>query len=115
MHSISVRLTLLLTGTPAQYAGYVAQPAPQQVQLITVLDWVGLGVVSLIGVTWLLVEWRTAPRQRDIVRGWRGPPAREGGHPRPPRGRGAGVPAPPPPRPGPPRGERARAPPRPRR
>jgi RsiW-degrading membrane proteinase PrsW (M82 family) len=81
MHSISVLLTLLLTGTPAQYAGYLTQPTPQQVQLITVLDWVGLGIVSLIGITWLLVEWRTAPRMRDTVRGWRVPTARFGVHP----------------------------------
>src|SRR2546429_4468937 len=101
MHSISVRLTLLLTGTPAQYAGYVAQPAPQQVQLITVLDWVGLGVVPLIGVTWLLVEWRTAPRHRDIVRGWRVPTARDSGEPLTNPGGGAWVRPPPPPPPHP--------------
>src|SRR5438874_1423681 len=37
MHSISVLLTLLLTGTPAQYAGYITGPTPQQVRLMTLL------------------------------------------------------------------------------
>jgi protease PrsW len=78
MHSISVLITLLLTGTPAQYAGYITGPTPQQVELMTVLDWAGLAVVSLIGVAWLLVEWRSAPRQPDVARGWRVPTARYG-------------------------------------
>ncbi|OLB78709.1 MAG: hypothetical protein AUI14_12505 [Actinobacteria bacterium 13_2_20CM_2_71_6] len=78
MHSISVLITLLLTGTPAQFEGYLAGPTPQQVELMTVLDWVGLAVVALIGVAWLLVEWRNAPRQQDVVRGWRVPTAHYG-------------------------------------
>jgi hypothetical protein len=78
MRSISVLITLLLTGTPAQYAGYITGPTPRQVELMTVLDWAGLAVVSLIGVAWLLVEWRSAPRQPDVARGWRVPTARYG-------------------------------------
>ena len=78
MHSISVLLTLLLTGTPAQFAGYITQPTPQQVELITVLDWGGLALVSLIGIVWLVAEWRGAPRHSDGARGWRVPTARYG-------------------------------------
>jgi hypothetical protein len=75
MHAISVILTLLLTGTPAQYDllvhGYIAAPTAAQVRLITELDWLGLGVVALIGVVWLVYEWRTAPRWRAPSTAWR--------------------------------------------
>ena len=76
MHSIAVVITLVLTGTPAQYAGYISQPTPAQVQLITLLDWAGLAIVSAIGVGWLLYEWRTAPRRRDPRTAWRVPTSR---------------------------------------
>jgi RsiW-degrading membrane proteinase PrsW (M82 family) len=80
MHAISVFLTLLLTGTPSQYnllsLGYLPQPTPTQVQLITVLDWGGLMVVSLIGIGWLLAEWRRAPRRRPPTTAWRVPTGR---------------------------------------
>ena len=80
MHSISVLVTLVLTGTPAQLAGYITQPTVQQVELITFLDWAGLAVVSVIGIAWLLIEWRSAPRQQDVARGWRVPTARYGAY-----------------------------------
>ncbi len=73
MHAIAVLVTLLLTGTPAQFEGYVTQPTAQQVQLMTAVDWIGLAVVAAIGIGWLLVEWRTAPRRRDPARAWRVP------------------------------------------
>jgi hypothetical protein len=80
MHAIAVFLTLLLTGTPSQYnllsLGYLPQPTPTQVQLITVLDWGGLMVVSLIGIGWLLAEWRRAPRWRPPTTAWRVPTGR---------------------------------------
>jgi RsiW-degrading membrane proteinase PrsW (M82 family) len=78
MHSISVLITLVLTGTPAQFAGYITEPTPQQVELITVVDWAGLALVSVIGIAWLLIEWRNAPRYRDTTRGWRVPTTRYG-------------------------------------
>jgi len=76
IHAISVLITLVLTGTPAQFAGYVTEPTPRQVELITLLDWSGLAVVSAIGVAWLVLEWRSAPRHQDPVRGWRVPTTR---------------------------------------
>jgi len=80
MHAISVVLTLLLTGTPAQYnllvRGYIAQPTDTQLQLITLLDWLGLAVVALIGIVWLVAEWRSAPRRRPPTTVWRVPTAR---------------------------------------
>lgn len=76
MHAIAVLTTLLLTGDPARYAGYLAQPTAAQVQLITAIDWGGLAVVSLIGLTWLTVEWRTAPRRPRPSIAWRIPTTR---------------------------------------
>jgi RsiW-degrading membrane proteinase PrsW (M82 family) len=77
MHAISVVLTLLLTGTPAQYdllvRGYIAQPTSTQLELITMLDWLGLAVVALIGIVWLVTEWRRAPRRRPPTTAWRVP------------------------------------------
>jgi RsiW-degrading membrane proteinase PrsW (M82 family) len=78
MHAISVLVTLVLTGTPAQLAGYITQPTPRQVELITFLDWAGLAAVSVIGIGWLMLEWHNAPRLRDDVRGWRVPTTRYG-------------------------------------
>ena len=80
MHAISVVLTLLFTGTPAQYNllvhGYIAKPTDTQLELITMLDWLGLAVVALIGISWLMAEWRTAPRRRPPTTAWRVPTAR---------------------------------------
>jgi len=70
MHNIVLVLTLLLTegeryqGTPY---GWLVQPSPDQVRLFSVLQWLGLGVVAVVGVVWLVVLWRRAPR---AGRGW---------------------------------------------
>jgi RsiW-degrading membrane proteinase PrsW (M82 family) len=80
MHAISVLITLVLTGTPAQLAGYITEPTTQQVELMTLLDWGGLAVVTAVGVTWLVVEWRNAPRLSETTRGWRVPTERYGTH-----------------------------------
>jgi RsiW-degrading membrane proteinase PrsW (M82 family) len=75
MHAIAVVIALLTTGTPAQYdqlaRGFIAQPTADQVRLITEFDWIGLGVVGLVGVGWLLYEWRSAPRRRTPTTAWR--------------------------------------------
>ncbi|GII20934.1 PrsW family intramembrane metalloprotease [Planosporangium mesophilum] len=77
MHQISVVLTLLLTGAPWQQNllahGYIPRPTETQVQLITVMDWAGLMVVSGIGIGWLLYEWHRAPRARPPAIAWRVP------------------------------------------
>jgi RsiW-degrading membrane proteinase PrsW (M82 family) len=80
MHMVAVILTLLFTGSPWQYnllsLGYIPQPTETQVQLITILDWGGLAVVSLVGIAWLVIEWRTAPRRRTPSTVWRVPTSR---------------------------------------
>jgi RsiW-degrading membrane proteinase PrsW (M82 family) len=80
IHQISVVLTLLLTGTPWQYAvlqrGYIPEPTATQVRLITFLDWAGLMLISMIGVGWLLHEWHRAPRARPPAVSWRVPTGR---------------------------------------
>jgi RsiW-degrading membrane proteinase PrsW (M82 family) len=79
MHSIALLLTLILTGTPAQFQllsrGYQPNPTTAQTQLFTVLSWGGLIVVSLIGVAWLLAVRRAADREARTVL-WRVPLAR---------------------------------------
>jgi RsiW-degrading membrane proteinase PrsW (M82 family) len=79
MHSIALLLTLILTGTPAQFQllsrGYQPNPTAAQTDLFTVLSWGGLIVVSLIGVAWLLAVRRAADREARTVL-WRVPLAR---------------------------------------
>jgi RsiW-degrading membrane proteinase PrsW (M82 family) len=79
MHSIALLLTLIITGTPAQFRllsrGYQPNPTAAQTQLFTVLSWGGLIVVSLIGVAWLLAVRRAADREARTVL-WRVPLAR---------------------------------------
>ena len=79
MHSIALLLTLIITGTPAQFQllsrGYQPNPTAAQTQLFTVLSWGGLIVVSLIGIAWLLAVRRAADREARTVL-WRVPLAR---------------------------------------
>jgi len=79
MHSIALLLTLIITGTPAQFQllsrGYQPNPTAAQTQLFTVLSWGGLIVVSLIGLAWLLAVRRAADREARTVL-WRVPLAR---------------------------------------
>jgi protease PrsW len=79
MHSIALLVTLILTGTPAQFQllsrGYQPNPTPAQTELFTVLSWGGMIVISLIGVAWLLAVRRAADREARTVL-WRVPVAR---------------------------------------
>ena len=76
MHSIALLLTLVLTGTPAQFQllsrGYQPNPTPAQTELFTVLSWGGMIVISLIGIAWLLAVRRAADREARAVL-WRVP------------------------------------------
>jgi RsiW-degrading membrane proteinase PrsW (M82 family) len=58
MHSIAVAITLLLTGTAGEYQlseeGWILRPTPAQVDLFTIFTWLGLAVISVIGVSWLI-------------------------------------------------------------
>jgi RsiW-degrading membrane proteinase PrsW (M82 family) len=77
MNNIALYLTLRLTGGE-QYIqtprGWLVEPTAAQVNLFTVLEWAGFAVISIIGVTWLVVMWRRAPRPTRI--GWQIPTAR---------------------------------------
>ncbi|MFG1926487.1 PrsW family intramembrane metalloprotease [Cryptosporangium sp. NPDC048952] len=70
MHSIAVRGTLILTRgeqyTPTN-SGWLVQPSAAQARLMPVLEWAGLGLIALIGVVWLIVEWRSARRADPTV------------------------------------------------
>jgi hypothetical protein len=58
MDSIAVMVTYALSGQSWQYRllelGYIPEPTPEQVRLFTVLTWVGLAAISVVGVVWLL-------------------------------------------------------------
>jgi RsiW-degrading membrane proteinase PrsW (M82 family) len=74
MHDIALIVTLVLTeGASFQPTpnGWLVEPTDAQVNLLTILEWSGLAVVSIIGVTWLAVLWHRAPRPTRI--GWRVP------------------------------------------
>jgi RsiW-degrading membrane proteinase PrsW (M82 family) len=80
MHSIALYLTLLLTeGEQFQPTpnGWLVRPTPEQVNLFSILEWVGLAVISVIGVGWLIVLWRRAPRPTRVR--WQ-IPIRHAGH-----------------------------------
>ncbi|MBY8849084.1 PrsW family intramembrane metalloprotease [Saccharothrix sp. MB29] len=67
MNSIAVLITLVLTGQPGQRrvseSGYLPEPTATQVQLFTAFTWIGLAVISAIGLLWLAVLVRTSRRQ----------------------------------------------------
>ena len=75
MHSIALLITLVLTGTPYQFAllerGYEPQPTGTQATLFTLLSWGGLILVSLIGIAWLLAVRRHADQEARAL--WRIP------------------------------------------
>jgi RsiW-degrading membrane proteinase PrsW (M82 family) len=79
MHSIALLVTLILTGTPAQFQllsrGYQPNPTPAQTDLFTVLTWGGMILISVIGILWLLAVRRAADREARTVL-WRVPVAR---------------------------------------
>jgi RsiW-degrading membrane proteinase PrsW (M82 family) len=69
MHSIAVYLTLRLTEGERYlptWQGWLVQPTPEQVNLFTTLQWVGLALVALIGVGWLAALWRRSPRPTRV-------------------------------------------------
>ncbi|GAA4617688.1 hypothetical protein GCM10023195_79090 [Actinoallomurus liliacearum] len=79
MHSIALVVTLLLTGSPAQYrlleTGWMPRPTDEQVRLFTFLSWAGLAVISVIGIAWLVGLWHSTRRPYNPPPGWRIPTA----------------------------------------
>jgi len=74
MNSIAVVVTLVLTDQPWQEqaleAGYLPQPTAVQVRLFTVFTWLGLALISVIGVLWLVRLVRASRRVPVVVRGY---------------------------------------------
>jgi hypothetical protein len=60
--AIAVWLTLLLTNTPGQWliieAGHAPRVSPAQVHIYTILNWVLLGLVGLLGLLIFIRHWR---------------------------------------------------------
>lgn len=57
MHGFAVLIALALTQpdwSTAKTPGWIIDPTPAQVLLVTVLTWVGLALVAAVGVVWLL-------------------------------------------------------------
>jgi hypothetical protein len=74
MHGIALRLTLLLTEGEAYRPsanGWLVEPSAAQVRLLPVLEWGGLALVSAVGITWLLLEWRAGRRRQPPPAGFR--------------------------------------------
>ncbi|QFZ19228.1 PrsW family intramembrane metalloprotease [Saccharothrix syringae] len=79
MNSIAVLITLVLTDQPWQQrlleVGYLPQPTAAQVRLFTAFTWLGLALISLVGLLWLAVLVRSSRRSPGpvAVRGYRVP------------------------------------------
>jgi RsiW-degrading membrane proteinase PrsW (M82 family) len=78
MHSLALLLTLILT-TGETYSqgdnGWIVSPTAGQARLFPVLEYIGLAIISVIGVAWLLVMWRRHRRALWVPAppGWRVP------------------------------------------
>jgi RsiW-degrading membrane proteinase PrsW (M82 family) len=73
MHTIAVLVTLVATEGEAYRqgpTGWLVQPTAEQVRLLPIVEWTGLGVVAAIGIVWLALEWR-AGRRGTTMRGWK--------------------------------------------
>ncbi|HWO59923.1 MAG TPA: PrsW family glutamic-type intramembrane protease [Umezawaea sp.] len=66
MSMIAVLVTLALTGEPWQYEvllrGAVPEPTPTQVTAYTVTNWLGLALISVVGLLWLWSSVRRSHR-----------------------------------------------------
>ncbi|MCW2504614.1 MAG: PrsW family intrarane metalloprotease [Actinomycetia bacterium] len=62
MHVLVIRLTLILTQgeryVPTAH-GWIVQPTPEQARLVPTLEWSGMALLSVIGIIWLVAEWRS--------------------------------------------------------
>jgi RsiW-degrading membrane proteinase PrsW (M82 family) len=62
MHVLVIRLTLILTQgeryVPTPH-GWIVQPTPEQARLVPTLEWSGMALLSVIGIIWLVAEWRS--------------------------------------------------------
>jgi protease PrsW len=73
MQEIAIILTLLFVPGGSVAGNGTLSLTPTQVDLVPVLDWGGMAVVALIGIGWLLLEWRASRRRAPVTSGWRMP------------------------------------------
>ena len=75
MPNVAALVTLVLTGSSWQRRlleqGWIPEPTAEQVRWFTIVDWVGLGVISVIGLLWLLLLVRRSRPARADVRAYR--------------------------------------------
>jgi RsiW-degrading membrane proteinase PrsW (M82 family) len=75
MHSIALALTLLLTQgeTYPSQGAWIVEPTGAQLILFPILEWIGFALVALVALVWLVVLWRSAPRDRPYRFHWQVP------------------------------------------
>lgn len=66
MPNIAVLITFVLTGNPLQdqlmQRGFISRPTETQVQVFTTVNWLGLAVISVVGVMWVAALVRASRR-----------------------------------------------------
>jgi RsiW-degrading membrane proteinase PrsW (M82 family) len=81
MHGIALYLTLLLTEgerlRPSPQ-GWLVEPSAEQVNLFSLMEWVGLAIISIIGIAWLVLRWRRSAPLDRVARPTPVPPSRYG-------------------------------------
>jgi protease PrsW len=74
MPNIAVLVTFMLTGDPLQdqllQRGFIPRPTATQVQLFTVISWLGLAVISPMGLLWLSALVRAFRRRSPAFPVW---------------------------------------------
>ena len=81
MHGIALYLTLLLTEgerlRPSPQ-GWLVEPSAEQVNVFSLMEWVGLAIISIVGIAWLVVLWRRSARPNRVAPPIPVPPSRYG-------------------------------------
>jgi len=70
MHSIALYWTLVLTEGERlrpSTQGWLIEPSAEQVHLFSVMEWVGLALISFVGIAWLVVQWRRLARSTRTI------------------------------------------------
>jgi RsiW-degrading membrane proteinase PrsW (M82 family) len=74
MPNIAVLVTFVLTGDPLQdqllQRGFIPRPTETQVHFFTVISWLGLAVISVVGLLWLSALVRASRRRSPTSPAW---------------------------------------------
>ena len=66
MPNVAVLVTFVLTGNPLRdqlmQRGFISRPTETEVQLFTTVNWLGLAVISMVGVMWVPALIRASRR-----------------------------------------------------